>query len=87
MCLAIPGKIKSLSGTTAKVDFGGVARDVAVDLLPQAKTGDYVVVHAGFAIQLLDEKEAEATLELFREIYGQQQFTAEDAEDAKNYDS
>lgn len=69
MCLAVPGKIISLKNSNAEVDFSGVRRAVSLDLVPDAKKNDYVLVHAGFAIQVLDTKEAEETLKLFKEIY------------------
>ena len=68
MCLAVPGRIIEMEGTTGRVDFGGVTRDADLTLVPGATTGDYVLVHAGFAIQLLDEAEAEETLSLFRQL-------------------
>jgi len=73
MCLAIPGRIKSIHGDealtrTGKVDFGGVVKDVALAYVPEAKVGDFVIVHVGFAISLLDEAEAMKTLEYFQEI-------------------
>jgi hydrogenase expression/formation protein HypC len=68
MCLAIPAKIMSLEGTKANVDFGqGVVRDVNVSLV-EAKVGEYVLVHAGYAIEVLEEKEALETLSLWNEI-------------------
>jgi hydrogenase expression/formation protein HypC len=68
MCLAIPAKVVSIRQEKAKVDFGeGVLREVNVTLV-KAKVGDYVLVHAGYAIQVLDEKEALETLELWNEI-------------------
>jgi len=68
MCLAIPAKVISISEGKAKVDFGeGVLREVDVTLV-SAKVGDYVLVHAGYAIQVLDEKEALETLQLWSEI-------------------
>lgn len=68
MCLAIPAKILEVNGDLARVDFGGgVIREVNV-MLVDAKVGDYVLVHAGYAIQILDERDAEETLELWREI-------------------
>ena len=70
MCLAVPAEIKSVEGTTAKVDFGGVIRSVNLSLV-SAKVGDYVIVHAGYAIEVLDREEAEKTLELFRELLTQ----------------
>jgi hydrogenase expression/formation protein HypC len=68
MCLAIPAKIKSIKEDEAKVDFGeGVLREVNITLV-NAKVGDYVLVHAGYAIQVLDEEEAQETLRLWNEI-------------------
>jgi hydrogenase expression/formation protein HypC len=70
MCLAIPAKIMSLQGEKAQVDFGqGVLRDVNVSLV-EAKLGDYVLVHAGYAIQVLEEKEALETLSLWNDVLG-----------------
>jgi len=68
MCLAVPAEVKELHGNTAKVDFGGgLMRDVDVTLV-EAKVGDYVLVHAGYAIQILDKEEAVETLRLWEEI-------------------
>jgi hydrogenase expression/formation protein HypC len=68
MCLAIPAKVIEVKEKTAKVDFGeGVLRDVDVTLV-EAKVGEYVLVHAGYAIQALDEKSAEETLQLWKEV-------------------
>ncbi|MGC9308537.1 MAG: HypC/HybG/HupF family hydrogenase formation chaperone [Thermoplasmatota archaeon] len=68
MCLAVPGKICAIDGVTATVDYGqGTTRQADVSLV-DAQVGDYVIVHAGFAIQILDEQEAEETLQLFREM-------------------
>ena len=68
MCLAIPAKVMSIEGTKANVDFGqGVLRAVNVSLV-DAKVGEYVLVHAGYAIQVLEEKEALETLSLWNEI-------------------
>jgi hydrogenase expression/formation protein HypC len=70
MCLAIPGLIESIDGRTAIVDYGGVKREAIIDLMEEGtiKPGTYVIVHTGFVIQILDKKEAEETLELWREI-------------------
>lgn len=69
MCLAVPGKIITpVKEHIADVDFGGVVRSVQFDLLPDAATGDYVIVHAGFAISKLSEKDALETLALFKEM-------------------
>jgi hydrogenase expression/formation protein HypC len=68
MCLAIPAKIISIQGDNAQVDFGeGVLREVNIALV-DAKVGEYVLVHAGYAIQVLSEKEAQETLRLWNEI-------------------
>jgi len=68
MCLAIPAKVVEVKGETAKVDFGaGTIRDVNVSLV-DAKVGEYVIVHAGYAIEILDRKAAEETLALWNEI-------------------
>ncbi|WP_455392719.1 HypC/HybG/HupF family hydrogenase formation chaperone [[Eubacterium] cellulosolvens] len=67
MCLGIPAKILEISGDIAKVDFGGVTREVDVSLV-DAKVDDYVIIHAGFAIQVLDEADALYTLDLFNQI-------------------
>lgn len=68
MCLAIPAKVIEIKGDLAKVDFGeGVLREVNI-VLVEAKVGEYVLVHAGYAIQVLDEKAAEETLQLWNEI-------------------
>jgi hydrogenase expression/formation protein HypC len=68
MCLAIPGKVVSLKDDKAKVDFGeGVLREVNVTLV-NVRVGDYVLVHAGYAIQALDEKEALETISLWNQI-------------------
>ncbi|HNW45460.1 MAG TPA: HypC/HybG/HupF family hydrogenase formation chaperone [Elusimicrobiales bacterium] len=69
MCVAVPGKITTVTENNAEVDFCGVRRSVSLDLVPSAKKNDYVLVHAGFAIQVLGSEEAEETLRLFREIY------------------
>lgn len=68
MCLAVPGRIVEMNGSTARVDFGGVTREADVSLVPDAAVDSYVLVHAGFAIQVLNEAEAEETLGLFREL-------------------
>lgn len=71
MCLAVPAEVKSIDGVVATVDFGGVSRTANVSLV-DAKVGDFVIVHAGYAIQILDREEAEKTLELFRELLEQE---------------
>jgi hydrogenase expression/formation protein HypC len=72
MCLAVPGKIVEIEETDglqmAKVDFGGIFREACLDYVPEAKVGDYCVIHVGFAISLLSEKEAMETLDLLKQI-------------------
>lgn len=76
MCLAVPGKITSIKDNNAEVDFSGIKRAVSLDLVPDAGKGDYVLVHAGFAIQVLEPAEAAETLKLFSELYGRDQAQA-----------
>ncbi|MBD3173023.1 MAG: HypC/HybG/HupF family hydrogenase formation chaperone [archaeon] len=70
MCLAVPGKVESVEGRTAIVDFGGVKREAIIDLMePGSITpGTYVLVHTGFVIQIMEEKEAQETLDAWREV-------------------
>jgi hydrogenase expression/formation protein HypC len=72
MCLGIPGKILEIYTNNglrmSKVDFGGVVREVCLEALPEANVGDFTIVHAGFALNLLSEEEAQATLEILREL-------------------
>ena len=71
LCLAIPAKVLEVNGDVAKVDFGqGVAREVNV-MLVEAKVGEYVLVHAGYAIETLDQEAAEESLNIWREILEQ----------------
>jgi len=70
MCLAIPGKIVKIEGEHAIVDYGGAVRRANISLV-DAKVGDYVIVHAGFAIQKLDEREATETLKVWEELLNQ----------------
>ena len=71
MCLAVPGQVVAIEGSIAKVDFGGVQRETNVSLV-EVKVGDYVIVHAGFAIQIMDEDEAKETLKLWEELLATQ---------------
>jgi len=74
MCLAIPGKVLSIDTSVQPVmgvvSFGGIEKQVCLELLPEAAPGDYVIVHVGFAISRMDEKEAMETLKLISEIDG-----------------
>lgn len=71
MCLAVPAEIKSIEGHNATVDYGGVSRTANISLV-DVKVGDFVIVHAGYAIQVLDRVEAEKTLEIFRQLLEQE---------------
>ena len=68
MCLAIPALIKSIENKEAEAEIGGVTRKISLWLTPEAKVGDYVLVHTGYAINILDQREAEETLSLLEQI-------------------
>lgn len=72
MCLGIPGKIIEIytigAMRMAKVDFGGVVREACIEALPDANVGDYTIIHAGFALNLLSEEEAQATIQTLNEL-------------------
>ena len=73
MCLAVPGKILTIDGAEpilriGKVQFGGIVKEVHLAYLPEAKVGDYVIVHVGFAISIVDEKEASRVFEYLKEM-------------------
>ena len=68
MCLAIPAQVKSIDGHQAVVEIGGVTRRASIQLTPEVKVGDYVLLHTGYAINVIDPAEAEETLKLLREI-------------------
>ncbi len=68
MCLAKPVRIKSINGTEAEVEIGGITRKTSLMLTPLARVGDYVLLHAGYAINILDQAEAEETLAIFVEM-------------------
>ncbi len=68
MCVAIPARVKSIEGSLADVEVGGVSRRISVQLTPEVQKDDYVLVHAGFAIHIVDEQEAQETLKLFEEL-------------------
>lgn len=73
MCLAVPGKIISIDETNpelkmAKVNFGGVMKDICIQWLPDVKVGEYILAHVGFALNKIDEKDAEDTLKILREM-------------------
>jgi hydrogenase expression/formation protein HypC len=72
MCLGVPGKITDLYEKgglpMARVDFGGVAREACMSYVPEAKVGDYCIIHVGFALNLVSEEEAQETMVLLKEI-------------------
>ncbi|UCG82831.1 MAG: HypC/HybG/HupF family hydrogenase formation chaperone [Dehalococcoidia bacterium] len=68
MCLAIPVLVKSIDGLEAEVEIGGISRKASIILTPEAGVGDYVLLHSGYAINIIDEEEARVTLDMFREI-------------------
>jgi hydrogenase expression/formation protein HypC len=68
MCLAVPALIKSIDGHEAEVELGGVSRRASLVLTPEAKVGDYVLLHAGYAINIVDQSEAAETLNMLREM-------------------
>jgi hydrogenase expression/formation protein HypC len=72
MCLGVPGKIVEIYEAgglrMGKIDFGGVTREVCLAYVPEARIGDYAIIHVGFAISLVSETEAQATLETLRDI-------------------
>ena len=68
MCLGIPGRIIEIEKNVAKVDVGGLSRDISLDLCPDVSVGEYVLIHTGFAIQKVDEKEAKETLDLLEKL-------------------
>ena len=70
MCLAIPVKVVEIKDNRGFVELSGLKKEVALDLTPDVREGDYVLLHAGFAIKKIDEKEAKETLELLEEING-----------------
>jgi len=72
MCLAVPGRVVSVNGQNAIVDFGGVQRETNISLV-RVIPGEYVVVHAGFAIQTVDEEEAKETIKLWEELLASQE--------------
>jgi len=73
MCLAVPGRITSISGEdplmrTGKVDFSGILKEVSLAYVPEANVGDYVIVHVGFALSRVDEEEAKQVFEYLRQM-------------------
>jgi len=70
MCLAVPARIYEKNGLDAIVEFGGVKRQVRLDLLPDAEVGEFVLLHTGFAIEKVNKEEAESILRTIQEVFG-----------------
>ena len=68
MCVAIPVLVRSIVGDEAEVEIGGISRRISIILTPEVRVGDYVLLHTGYAINVIDEEEAEETLRLFEEM-------------------
>ncbi|MCX6009773.1 MAG: HypC/HybG/HupF family hydrogenase formation chaperone [Chloroflexi bacterium] len=68
MCLAVPVQVVSIDGNEAEVEIGGVRRRVSIMLTPEVKAGDYVLLHTGYAINVIDEAEAQETLKILEEM-------------------
>ena len=68
MCLAVPLRLIEINGAVGEGEFDGVRRKVQLTFVPNAKVGDYVIVHAGFAVEIMDEEQAELDREAFREV-------------------
>jgi hydrogenase expression/formation protein HypC len=88
MCLGVPGKILSIEGQdpmlrTGRVSIGGVVRETNLSFVPEADVGDYVIVHAGFAIGALDEKEAQEVFEYLRQMDELAEREAEDGNEVR----
>jgi len=71
MCLAIPALVKSIDGKEAEAEIGGITRRISLWLTPEVKIGDYVLLHTGYAISIIDKDEAEETLRLIAEVVEQ----------------
>lgn len=68
MCLAVPVLVKSIEGNQAEVDMAGTSYKASITLTPGVRVGDYVLLHTGYAIQIIDEKEAQETIRMFQEM-------------------
>jgi hydrogenase expression/formation protein HypC len=68
MCLAIPALIKSIDGVEAEAEISGISRRISLQLTPEARVGDYAIVHTGYAISIMDQEEAEETLKILGEM-------------------
>jgi hydrogenase expression/formation protein HypC len=78
MCLAIPGKILEISGNSALIDFDGIKQKVIIALIQNPEIGKYVIVHAGYAIEMMDEKDALEAIEQWKELAEEQNLDLSD---------
>jgi len=78
MCLAIPGKILEINGNSALVDFDGLKQNVIVALIQDPEIGKYVIVHAGYAIEQMNEKEAKESIDQWKELSNELNMDLED---------
>jgi hydrogenase expression/formation protein HypC len=69
MCLAIPSKIVSINGKKGIVDMGGIKKEVGLDFIPEAKIGNWILLHTGFGLEIISEKDALETIEAINEAY------------------
>ncbi len=81
MCLAIPGKVLEINGSKAFVDFDGVKRECVIGLCEGVEIGSYIIVHAGYAIQTVDEKEAAESMKIWKEMMEDERFSQFEKED------
>ncbi|MCF7920541.1 MAG: HypC/HybG/HupF family hydrogenase formation chaperone [Candidatus Cloacimonetes bacterium] len=72
MCLAIPGKLLSREEETGIVDLGGISQSISLIFTPEVKIGDWVIIHTGFALNIITESDARKTIELLQEVYGKE---------------
>ena len=68
MCLAIPALVKSVDGFNAEVEIGGIQRNISIQLTPEVQAGEYVLIHTGYSISIIDSEEAEETMKLLLEM-------------------
>jgi len=76
MCLAIPAEVVTVEGNTGTVDFGGLLQEINLELVEDVKPGDYVLIHVGFAIEILSKEDALETLAIFKELEALEQENA-----------
>jgi len=70
VCLAIPGQVKEIDGDKGQVDIGGVCKEISFTFIPEVQTGDWILIHTGFGLNIISEKDALETINLLKEAYG-----------------